>query len=270
MDLQLRGKAALVTGSSSGLGAAIAKTLAAEGVRVVVTGRDAKRAAQTAAEIAANGGEAFVAVGNLTSDDEVERIVKAAEEQVGSVDILVNNAGGPLLADENPGWMQITPDDYIGSFQINVVAAIRLALRLVPSMCERGWGRVINISSVAARQALGSMHDYGVAKAGIENWSLNLSKNVAAQGVTVNTIEPGMFMTPGSVEFLETLRDQRGWPDDIDIMQRNYVREGFPQPVERLGRPEELGAVVAFLASPLSGYTTGAVWRVDGGTSMCM
>jgi NAD(P)-dependent dehydrogenase (short-subunit alcohol dehydrogenase family) len=150
------------------------------------------------------------------------------------------------------------------------MAAVRLTRRLAPAMVERGWGRMINISSTAARQSLGALHDYGPAKAAIENWGLNLSRNLAPQGVTVNTIAPGMFMTTQSREFLLTLRDQLGWADDMDEIQRRYATEVFPQSVKRLGRPEEIAAAVALLASPLSDYTTGATWRVDGGTSIAL
>ena len=268
MDFRFTGKRALVTGASSGLGAATAKMLAEEGVTVVVNGRNQQRTARTVAEITARGGKAIPAVGDLTSDAEANHVADIADQALGGIDILVNNAGGALRGDDNPDWTDISPDDYLASFNINTVAAIRLALRFAPAMAERGWGRIINISSTAGRQALGALHDYGPAKAGIENWGLNLSKNLAASGVTVNTIAPGMIFTAGSKEFLETLRDQFGWPDDMAEIERRYATEVFPQAIERLGKPEEIAAAVTFLASPLSDYTTGACWRVDGGTSI--
>jgi NAD(P)-dependent dehydrogenase (short-subunit alcohol dehydrogenase family) len=270
MDFQLTGKRAFVTGASSGLGAATARMLAGEGVAVMVNGRNETRARQTIKEIEDAGGKAFPAIGDIATDEEAFRLADLAIETLGGIDILVNNAGGALRGDDNPDWTEITPQDYFDSFNINVVAGIRLALKFVPGMTERGWGRVINISSTAARQSLGALHDYGPAKAGIENWGLNLSKNVARDGVTVNTIEPGMIFTAGSVEFLHTLRDQMGWPDDMVEIQRRYATEVFPQSIERLGKPEEIAAAVTFLASPLSAYTTGATWRVDGGTSWAM
>ena len=270
MDFMLNGKRAFVTGASSGLGAATAKMLASEGVAVIVNGRNEKRAQETIDEIEAAGGKAFPAIGDLTTDAEAARLAKIALDTLGGIDILVNNAGGALRGDDNPDWTDISPQDYFDSFNINVVAGIRLALKLVPGMVERGWGRVINISSTAARQSLGALHDYGPAKAAIENWGLNLSKNVAKDGVTVNTIEPGMIFTAGSVEFLHTLANQMGWPDDMVEIQRRYATEVFPQSIERLGKPEEIAAAVTFIASPLSEYTTGATWRVDGGTSWAM
>jgi 3-oxoacyl-[acyl-carrier protein] reductase len=270
MDFRLNGKRAFVTGASSGLGAATAKMLASEGVAVMVNGRNEKRTLKTVQEIADAGGKAYPAIGDITTDEEAFRLADLAIETLGGIDILVNNAGGALRGDDNPDWTEISPQDYFDSFNINVVAGIRLALKLVPGMVERGWGRVINISSTAGRQALGALHDYGPAKAAIENWGLNLSKNVAAGGVTVNSIEPGMIFTAGSVEFLHTLRDQLGWPDDMAEIQRRYATEIFPQSIERLGKPEEIAAAVTFIASPLSDYTTGATWRVDGGTSVAL
>ena len=269
MDFQLTGKRALVTGSSSGLGAAIAKTLAGEGVTIVAHGRNAERTAQTVSEIEAMGGTALAAVGDLMIDAQADSVADVAEQALGGIDILINIAGLSGRND-NPPWYEITNQDYIDSYQINMMAAVRLTRRLAPAMCERGWGRIINISSTAARQSLGALHDYGPAKAGLENWGLNLSKNLSPHGVTVNTIAPGMFMTPQSVEFLLTLRDQLGWPDDMAEIERRYATEIFPQTIPRIGKPQEIGVAVTLLASPLSDYTTGATWRIDGQTSIAM
>jgi NAD(P)-dependent dehydrogenase (short-subunit alcohol dehydrogenase family) len=269
MDFKLQGKRALVTGASSGLGAAIARMLASEGVAVVAHGRNEERTALTVSAIEAAGGKALPAIGDLMDDAEADHVADVAEGELGGVDILVNNAGRSGRND-NPPWHEITNDDYIASFQVNMMAAVRLTRRLAPAMCERGWGRVINISSTAGRQSLGALHDYGPAKAGLENWGLNLSKNLSPHGVTVNTIAPGMFMTPQSVDFLHTLRDQLGWPDDMPEIQRRYATQIFPQTIPRLGEPEELALAVTFLASPLSDYTTGATWRIDGGTSIAL
>lgn len=270
MDMQLAGKSALVTGSTSGLGVAIAQCLAREGVAVAINGRNEERARQTVESIELDGGRAVAAVGDLATDDGAERVAKSALAQLGTIDILVNNAGGSLLSGTNPPWQDITPDNYLASFNVNVVAAIRLIRLLVPAMVERNWGRIINISSTAARQALGALHDYGPAKAGIENFGLNLSRNVSPDGVTVNTIAPGLIMTPGSEEFLIKLGEMNGWSKDLEEIQRRYATEVYPQSILRLGKPAEIGAAVTFLASPLSDYTTGAMLRVDGGTSIAL
>ena len=264
MDLQLKGKRALVTGSSSGLGAAIALELAAEGVNVVVHGRDRDRAEATAREAAAHGVKVVVAVGDLMKDEDAAAVADAAVQGLGGLDILVNNAGAVLQMKE-PDWLKVTLDEWLDAYNLNVGAAVRLSQRLTPGMAERGWGRVINISSVSGTQPRGRLLDYGAAKAGLNNFTVNLSKVLAPKGVTVNSIVPGTIITPAIERWIDTLRAQRGWPDDRDECERLYVAEYTAQSVPRLGRPREIAAAVALLASPLSAYTTGAFLRVDGG-----
>ena len=264
MDLQLKGKRALVTGSSSGLGAAIALELAAEGAHVVVHGRDRERAEATAREAAAHGVEVVVATGDLTKDDEAAAVADAARQGLGGIDILVNNAGA-VLQMKQPDWLQVTVADWLDTYNLNVGATVRLCQLLTPDMAERGWGRVINISSVSGTQMRGRLFDYGAAKAGLNSFSVNLSKVMAPKGVTVNCIVPGTIITPAIERWIDNLRVKNGWPDDRAECERRYVAEHAIQPVPRLGRPREIAAAVALLASPLSGYTTGAFVRIDGG-----
>jgi NAD(P)-dependent dehydrogenase (short-subunit alcohol dehydrogenase family) len=266
MDLRLTGKRALVTGSNSGLGAAIAREFAAEGVSVVVHGRDRDRAAAVARDVEARGVGAAIALGDLTKDDEANAVADAAVAAFGGIDILVNSAGG-VVRDGNPKWQEMSSDDWLMAFNFNVVSIMRLAQRLVPAMMERGWGRVINISSIAGGTFSGVLHDYGAAKAAVDHMTANLSKTFAPRGVTVNAIVPGTIMTPQSERWVVTLRKQKGWSDDLAENERRYTTEYSPQPVPRLGRPDEIAAVAAFLASPRSDYTTGASLRVDGGVS---
>lgn len=268
MDLQLSGKRALVTGASAGLGTAIARTLAAEGCTVVVHGRNEERAQKVANDIVAAGGKALIAIGDIATDEGANAAADTALAALGGIDILVHNAGGALHNHDMPTWDKLPVSDYLLSLNMNFIASVRLVNRFAPGMVERGWGRIINISSTAARQALGVLHEYGPAKAALENWGINMSKNLSPHGVTVNTVEPGMYLTGASVEFLKTLGKQQGWPDDLAEIERRYATETFPQPVPRLGKPEEMGAVVTFLASPLAAYVTGATWRADGGNSM--
>ena len=266
MDLQLKGKRALVTGSSSGLGAAIALELAAEGVSVAVHGRDRVRAERTAREIENLGMQAVVTVGDLMKDADADAVADAALAGLGGIDILVNNAGAVLRMD-NPPWEEITPQEWIDSFSLNVGAAVRLTRRMVPGMKERGWGRVINISSTGGSQTTGHLLDYCAAKAGVDNMTVNLSKNLAPHGITVNAVVPGTTLTPAVERWLVTLRKQLNWPDDLAHNEKVYTTEFIKQPVPRLGRPREIAVAVALLASPLSGYTTGASLRIDGGTA---
>jgi len=259
MDLKLKGKRALVTGSSSGIGAAIAVALADEGVSVVVHGRDAGKANAIGRQVEGRGVGAAVTLGDLTSDE-------AALAAFGGIDILVNCAGGVVRGD-NPKWRDVTPKEWLTCFDFNVVASIRMAQVLAPGMVERGWGRIINISSVGGGRFSGMHLEYGSAKCAIEHVTGNLSKALARDGVTVNVVIPGTVLTPQSERWILTLRQQNGWSEDFAENERIYTSQFSPQPVPRLGRPEEIAAAVAFLASPLSNYATGAALRVDGGSA---
>jgi NAD(P)-dependent dehydrogenase (short-subunit alcohol dehydrogenase family) len=266
MDLNLKGKAALVTGSSSGLGRAIALELAAEGVSVAVHGRDRERTEATAREVEALGVKAVVTSGNLAREADRAAVAEAALAGLGAIDILVNNAGAVLRMD-NPDWLDVTPREWMESFSLNLMSALHLSQLLAPQMRERRWGRIVNISSIAGSQTRGFLLDYSIPKAGIDNLTVNLSKLLAGDGITVNAVIPGTIMTPAVERWLVTLKAQLGWGDDEAENERIYTSEITPQPIRRLGRPREIAAAVAFLASPLSGYTTGAFLRIDGGTA---
>jgi NAD(P)-dependent dehydrogenase (short-subunit alcohol dehydrogenase family) len=271
MDLKLDGKRALVTGASSGIGREIARALAREGATVVACGRNRERTEESVAMIADAGGKALAAVGDLTSDADADAIARTATDALGGIDILVNNAGGGSESGDSAlKWHEFTPEKFHRSYDLNLVAAARMVNRLAPAMCERGWGRVINISSSVGKTAMASLHHYGAAKMALENYTLNLSMDLAKQGVTVNVVVPGLILTDVAQGFIHYLRDSRGWPDDPDEIQRRYTVEVFPQPVPRFGRPQEIASAVTFLASPLSDYTTGATLRVDGGMTRCL
>jgi 3-oxoacyl-[acyl-carrier protein] reductase len=265
MDMQLSGKRALVTGSSSGIGAAIAKELAAEGVWVAVHGRDRERTEKTAAEIVQAGGRRpIVTVGNLVDDKDVDAIGRAALEGLEGVDILVNNAGG-LVRMDNPDWSKVTSDEWVEGYRKNVVGALRLIQQLVPGMARRNWGRIVNISSISGSHIVGNQTDYGAAKAALNNMTVSLAKALGKSGITVNAISPGTILTPAVDRWLETLREQLNWGDDFEENQRRYTTDIFPQAVPRLGKPREIATMVAYLASPLAGYMTGTHMRIDGG-----
>jgi NAD(P)-dependent dehydrogenase (short-subunit alcohol dehydrogenase family) len=266
MDLQLAGKRALVTGSSSGIGAAIARALAAEGCAVVVHGRDRERAEGIAHEIESTGGRAAVALGALTDDAGANAVADVALAAFDGIDILVNSAGGTVRGD-NPSWTDVTSDEWLLSFSLNVVSVIRLARRLTPGMSERGWGRIINISSVGGTQLSGRLLDYGAAKAALDHLTCNLSRAVAGDGITVNAIVPGTVLTPQAERWINTLAAQNAWPEDFAERERIYTQDFAAQPIPRLGRAEEIAAAATFLASPRSDFTTGALLRIDGGNT---
>lgn len=184
MDLQLQGKRALVTGSSGGIGEGIVKTLASEGVAVVVHGRNEQSANRVAQEITATGGKAFVVLGDLSNDEGAQNVADAALSALGGIDILVNNAGGYEQVD----WMESKPSKWADMFNHDVLSMVRLVQHLAPQMKQLGWGRFIQLSSSAGVQPYAFGPDYSAAKAAIINLSVSLAKDLAGTGITANTI----------------------------------------------------------------------------------
>ena len=265
MDLQLAGKRALVTGSTSGIGAEIARMLALEGVKVVVHGRDRGRAQRVIAEIEAKGGKAALALGDLMTTDGVEAVIKATEQAFAGVDILINNAGGSNSATAS-GWFETPVEEWTESYHQNALPAVRLARAFVPAMCNRGWGRVIQISSRNAISAYAQFGPYGAAKAALNNLTLSLSKALAGTGVTSNGIMPGLIYTPLADPWFKALAKQLG-SDDPQVGQDFALKNVLNQTVARIGHPRDIAAAVCFIASPLSEFMTGTTFRIDGGAT---
>jgi 3-oxoacyl-[acyl-carrier protein] reductase len=265
MDLQLAGKRALVTGSTSGIGAEIARMLALEGVKVVVHGRDRGRAQGVVSGIEAKGGHAAVALGDLMTAEGVEAVIKAAEEALGGVDILVNNAGGSNSATAS-GWFETPVEEWTESYRQNALPAVRLAKAFVPAMRERGWGRVIQISSRNAISPYAQFGPYGAAKAALNNLTLSLSKALAGTGVTSNGIMPGLIHTPLVGVWFKALANQLG-SDDLHAGQDFALKNVLQQTVARIGQPRDIAVAVCFIASPLSDFMTGTTFRIDGGAT---
>jgi len=265
LDLQLVAKRALVTGSTSGIGAEIARMLALEGVKVGVHGRDRTRAEEVAGAIVAKGGHAAVALGDLMTVDGVDAVIKATEQAFGGIDILVNNAGGSNSATAS-GWFETPPEEWTASYRQNTLPAVRLAQAFVPAMRERGWGRVIQISSRNAISAYAQFGPYGAAKAAVNNLTLSLSKALAGTGVTSNGIMPGLIYTPLVEPWFEALARQMG-SDDPKVGQEFALKTVLQQTVARLGQPKDIAVAVCFIASPLSDFMAGTTFRIDGGAT---
>lgn len=261
MDLQLTGKRALVTGSSSGIGEAIVKLLAAEGAAVVVQGRDESRANAVAAAIRAKGGRAEVALGDLTTDAGADAVA-ATTLAGGPIDILVNNAGVlPFIS-----WTDATAADWAQTYNSNVISGVRMIQRLVPQMRERHWGRVIQIGGGLAQQPQAIAPNYTAALAARHNLAVSLARELKDSGVTSNVVSPGAILTEMARAGLTHMAPTYGWGEEWEEIERNMVQSMAPNDVGRLGRPEEIAAAVAYLASPLADYVSGATLRVDGGT----
>jgi 3-oxoacyl-[acyl-carrier protein] reductase len=266
MDLQLSGKRALVTGSSSGIGSGIARTLAEEGVQVVIHGRDYGRAELVLAEIRAAGGVGVSVIGDLTSDASAGEVADRAVEALGGIDILINNAGG-RRSSAPTGWDDLSISDWVDGYNTNVLSAVRLIKNLAPGMVDQGWGRIINISSFGAQSTSGQIAEYSAAKAALSNVTVGAAKVLTKTGVTVNTVSPGMIRTPALEGLLSAIAVREGLPPESDAGEKWMLANATDQTVDRLGTPEDVAVAVAWLSSPRSGFVNGANIRVDGGAS---
>ena len=261
MDLRLSGKRALVTGSTSGIGRAIAVALAAEGAAVLVHGRDAERAKATADAVATTGSVASIALGDLTHDAGARQVISAVEA-FGGVDILVNNAAATGGDD---GWLAGGPARWLDLYDINVASAVRLIGAVTPAMRTAGWGRVIQIGSAAHPYPLPRRAAYSATKAALSNLTVSLSKELAGTGVTANTISPGPALTDEFRDVARAYARQHGMGDDADAAIRALIGGPLANPSGRLVEPREIAALTALVASPLSASINGANLRIDGG-----
>lgn len=244
MDLQLTNKTALVTGASMGIGRAIAKGLAAEGVHVAVVARRTELLELLAEEIVAVGGRRPALIHqDLMAEDAAARLRDVALGALGSVDILVNNAGGSRVLP-----IDAAEERWVEAMTLNFTRQRQIAHALLPQMIERRWGRIINISGKSEPEHLNAAF---AAKAAVHAWAKGLSREVGQFGITVNSIPPGRIMS-------EQIR--RNYPEDY---RKHFAETEIP--VRYWGEPEDLAVMAVFLASPLARYVTGTVIPVDGG-----
>ena len=246
MNLQLHDRTALITGASMGIGVGVARILAAEGVRLAITARRREALEELAEEIAAAGHpKPLVIAADITNAEDVQRLAREAEEGLGRVDILVNTAGGHRSLPLDAG-----DDLWEEAFALNFASARRLTQSLLGGMRERRWGRIVNFSGSMEPREINAA---GAAKAAIQFWSKGLASQMAAEGITVNTIAPGRI---NSEQILQRLHPT---PEARQAFIARHIPIGY------FGEPEDVGHLVAFLASPLARYLTGEVIAVDGG-----
>jgi NAD(P)-dependent dehydrogenase (short-subunit alcohol dehydrogenase family) len=262
MDLELTGRRALVTGSSSGIGEGIARMLTGEGAAVVVHGRNRERAEKIATEIGAAG----VAIGDLSTDEGAAAVhAEAVAALGGNIEILVNNAGGSSTGNTTRTPVEISVADFVSNYHTNMLAAVRLCSLSVPDMIAAKFGRVINVSSAVAVQPNNMGADYSGAKSALNNFTVSLAGSLKGVGITVNTVSPGIIAVDG------LLRHGRLRYNDpnmtIEGVTERFAAEGAfnVPPAGRLGTPRDLALIICTLASPISGFVTGANYRVDGG-----
>jgi 3-oxoacyl-[acyl-carrier protein] reductase len=257
MDFGLKDRVALVAAASRGIGFAAALELAREGARVFLCSRKEANASLAAEKIHAETGAEVIGIrADVTKDAEAAQFVSDAIERAGKVDICVTNAGGPpstLFADTDLEMFR-------QAFELNGLSAIRLAKLVLPGMCERKWGRIINLTSVSVKQPIEGLLLSNTVRAGLTGWAKTVSSEVAAEGVTVNNVAPGYTMTERQHELAEARAKGSG-----KSKEEMFALWSAQTPMKRMASASEIAAAVAFLASERASYITGVTLQVDGG-----
>lgn len=256
MDLGLRDRVAIVAAGSKGLGQAIAGTLAAEGARVVVCARGAAALEAACREITADGGQCHGVVADVSVAADVANVVAAAEARFGPVEILVTNSGGPKAG----RFETLTPEDWDAATRLLLTSAVGFARAVLPGMRQRKWGRIINVTSIAAKQPVDGLMLSNSIRAGVVGFARTLANEVAADGITVNNLVPGYTRTDRVVDLAAHMAVTEGTSPEGVV--RRWEAE---IPMRRLGEPGEFAALAAFLASNQAAYITGQSIAVDGG-----
>jgi NAD(P)-dependent dehydrogenase (short-subunit alcohol dehydrogenase family) len=257
MDLKLKGKLALVSGSTAGIGRAIAQALAAEGARVIVNGRKEESVDEAVKALkSSSGGVVYGFAGDLSLAAQAEKVV----HQYPGIEILINNLG----IFEPKSFEDIPDSEWVRFFEVNVLSGVRLARLVLPAMREANWGRIIFISSESAIQIPVEMIHYGMTKTAQLAVSRGLAESVAGTGITVNSVLPGPTKSRGVVDFVNQLNQAKG--STFEEAEKEFFKSGRPSSlIKRFATPEEVASLVAYVASPLASATTGAALRVDGG-----
>jgi 3-oxoacyl-[acyl-carrier protein] reductase len=261
VDLGLAGRVCVVTGASRGIGLETARQLSAEGASVLLVARSREPLDAAVATCREAGGRAEALTCDVTDADAGERMLAAARTALGEPDVLVNNAGGARWRD-----LDDVPDaDWRAAWEVNVMASHRAMRALVPGMLERGWGRVVNVSSTAGKRPSANMPEYSVAKAAQLSLSRLWADRSAARGVLVNAICPGptkseLWIGEGG------LADQSAAMSGLAGPEAALEKAGAGRPIGRLAEVDEIAAAIVFLCSARASYVAGAAWSVDGGT----
>lgn len=263
MDLKIKGKRALVTGSSSGLGEAIAIMLAAEGAEVIVHGRDEIRSKAVTDKIIQLGGKAEYVIGDLATEEGSEMIIKGVLAN-GKIDILINNAG----VYHGQPWMDVSPKEWLDTYNVNVVSGIRMVQGLLPQMKELGWGRIVQIGGITGVQPMAIQPDYNASMAARHNLTVSLARNLKGFGITSNTVAPGAMLVESVKNLIIGMAKQNDWGDSWEEIEKKAASQFLQNDTGRFGKPEEVAGAVAYLMSSFADNITGSIIRVDGGQTL--
>jgi 3-oxoacyl-[acyl-carrier protein] reductase len=256
MNTGLEGRVALVCGASRGIGLACAEALAGEGCRVLLVARSAPALVAEVERLRRGGAEAEALPFDLTRIEELPRMAETASGIWGGIDILVNNTGGPPSGET----LSFTPEGWLAAFRLTFLSAETLTRCLVAAMVERGWGRIVNLTSVSVRQPIAGLVLSNSIRLAVVGWAKTLSRELASQGVTVNCVATGMTRTAR----LESLAGSRAEAEQRTV-EEVIAAMTADVPMGRAGEPAEIAAAVVFLASTRASFITGVTLPVDGG-----
>lgn len=264
MELGLEDKVAVVTGSSKGIGKAIAVELAREGCRVALAARGEKDLEEAAEDVRRSGssGDVLAVAADVTKADEVERLIEETRARFETVDILVNNAGG---TGRRSHFHELSDEEWFEILDLNLISAVRLTRAVLPHMRSQRWGRIINVASESGSQPSALKPHYNASKAALINLTKSLSKAYGKYGILVNAVSPATTITPAVEDLIAEEAKRKGIA--VEESEAAYVRDNKPNIVAgRLGRPAEVASVVVFLVSEKASFVTGANYRVDSGS----
>jgi 3-oxoacyl-[acyl-carrier protein] reductase len=257
MDLGLKGRVAIVTGSSRGMGRAIAQAFAEEGAQLVMMARTESVLQAAAEEIhKTTAVNPLVIPGDVTNPEDIQRLVQTTLDRLGRIDILVCNSGGP----PSKPFGEVTDDEWQTYLNLNLLSFIRLARAVIPTMKEQRWGRILNLTSVSVKQPIAGLVLSNVARLGVVGLTKSLANELAPYNILVNNVCPGYVRTDRVIDLAETIAArEKKTPEEV---LRSYETD---IPLGRMGTPEEIASVFVFLASERASYITGVSLHVDGG-----